>query len=504
MSDADSWLGLVLDSLKEPIFIINGDFDCLFANQALLHFLGAEGDGIKISKVEEFWPKVRDCDLNVEGLSSEFLAAGAEPYSVKLGFAPIEGNRLVVRVIAGVSKNETLHSFHAQRLETLGMLAGGIAHDFNNILAGILGHITYLKTILPQTGAHVESVTAIEDGARKASGMTQQILNFSKLDAGEKAVPIEIMALVHRVCSLLRRAISPEYVMEWKSPKPGQPQREVYVLAGEARLAQIIANLVINARDALSSGGSIKVQLDCLSIENAKEKELISTAFCGRDLSSRWYAKLSVIDNGHGMPPEIIARIFEPYFSTKKAAGTGLGLATCDAIVKQFGGVIQVHSEVGSGTDISVFLPVVGSDENKAQTNAQPKSSAGALLRGHERILVVDDEYPVRNVLAMSLEHLGYQVTSVASGIEAIELYSTSKDGYDLVILDMLMPELTGEKVFFRLREIDPGARVLIISGFSSQQLVLKILREGGKGFIQKPFTISELSKQVRECLESE
>ncbi|MCB0332574.1 MAG: response regulator [Bdellovibrionales bacterium] len=388
-------------------------------------------------------------------------------------------------------EEETVTSvFHRQRLETLGMLAGGIAHDFNNVLAGILGHITYLKTILPSSGNHTESLQAIEDGARKASLMTRQILDFSKLDLEERPVCLNLTEIVQGVFRLLKGATSPRMTLDLCLPAD-----PVHILGVEGKVAQIIVNLVINARDAISEDGRIDVSLS--RMENSKD---LLDLFGGEELSAPAYALIEVRDSGHGMSQAVLDRIFEPYFSTKEGKGTGLGLATVLSIVKQLAGAIDIVSQEGEGTSVSVYLPLVHQDD---ATPEDPRRDS-PLQRGTERVLIVDDEYPVRNVLAMSLGHLGYEVETVSSGVEALALYEEEGKRYDLIILDMLMPKLSGEEVFRRIRQIDPEACVLVISGYSSEAAVDEILANGGKGFIQKPFTIDELSMKVRECLDGE
>ena len=381
---------------------------------------------------------------------------------------------------------------HTQKLATLGMLAGGVAHDFNNILAGILGHVTYLKTILPQKGPHVESLNAIEEGGRKASGMTQQILNFSKFEAADKPVHVNMNDLVVRTCSLLRGALSRAYGLEQRLLDPAP-----YVLASEGGLAQVLVNLVVNSRDALGDSGEIKVELD---IED-DPKVLKEVLKCG-DLAARRYVRVSVADNGHGMPPEVMARMFEPYYSTKKGKGTGLGLAIVRQVVRSYGGIIDVKSRVGAGTIVSVYLPHAEMPRSSEQPRERDRPARAPRLEGgDESILVVDDEFPVRNVLCVSLQHLGYAVECAASGVEALELFGKPEAHFDLVILDMLMPQLSGEKVFFKLKEIKPGVRVLLISGYTSEESVRNVLNHGGAGFIQKPYTMETLVATLRKVL---
>ncbi len=494
MKDPIIILKSVLNSLREPLFILSPDNRCVFANEALFKFLGIEREGRSVLPIQEFWPQ-SNFEFPSEEFSCDFKTA-KETFTVKLATSSLEDSYTMVKVLAGHSKKEALTKFHTQRLETLGMLAGGVAHDFNNVLAGILGHVTFLKTILPQKGAHIESLSAVEEGGKKASIMTQQILNFSRVESSDKPARINLNEFVVRICSLLRGAISTSYSLtQGLLPEPH------FVLASEGNLAQVIVNLVINARDALSEKGSIHVELGVES-----EPRFLKSLFKGKDLAVRRFMRLTVRDNGHGMSPEVKARMFEPYFSTKKEKGTGLGLATVNAIVRSIGGAIEVQSVEGEGTSVSVYIPEaeipVAKPPSIEESAESRRSRRNILPGGDERILIVDDEFPVRNVLQISLQHLGYKIDAASSGVEALELFKKNKGEYDLVILDMLMPQMSGEETFFKLKAQKPNVRVLSISGYTSEESVKNILSNGGIDFIQKPFTIEELSKKVRECVD--
>jgi CheY-like chemotaxis protein len=205
--------------------------------------------------------------------------------------------------------------------------------------------------------------------------------------------------------------------------------------------------------------------------------------------------RLSVEDNGAGIPKEIQSRIFEPYFSTKKEKGTGLGLAVVREIVELFGGAIVVDSKLEVGTRISVYWPLVAT----AAADVVSDTSAVQYSRHAEKVLVIDDEYSVRNVLMVGLQHLGYEVETASNGPEGIAKFKQAQ--FDLVLLDMIMPQQSGDEVFFELKRLDPSVKVLVISGFSSETAVQAILTNGGLDFLQKPFTIEELSKRVKACL---
>lgn len=492
MQEREKILALALDRWRDPLFIIDlKEERFIFTNRFFSDLLGFKETEEAELLVSDVWPGVSKISFNEEVLETEFVNAQRELVSVSLGITVLTEGCLLCLVLNESRSDKVLSSFRSQRMETLGMLAGGIAHDFNNVLAGILGHTTYLKTILPASGAHVESLTAIEDGARKASSMTQQILNFSKLNLEEKPAVLDLRKLVSETCKLLKGAMSPALEISAKLD-----EKEVCILGVEAKIAQVIANLVVNARDAIDGSGKIAVEVK--SLEASSD---IKGFFGGTELSAANYAALIVSDDGEGMPAEVLERVFEPYFSTKKERGTGLGLATVNSIVKSLGGAIGIDSSLGKGTSVSVLIPIV--DNPKLQLSRVEKKEVENLVGGSESILIVDDEYSVRNVLSMSLQHLGYTVSTAASGEEAIDLFKKSEKNVDLVILDMLMPEMGGEEVFAVLKEINPDVGVLVISGYSSESVVQDILSAGGRGFIQKPFTIDVLARQVRSCLNS-
>ncbi len=485
MFAADDCLCSALLQFPEPLFILDKDLQVSLCNYAFLQLLGWDPELGALPKTTDFWPSFDEQQLSAPEVIAD-LQIGAGKENFNLMIIELAGGSRLVRVMPEPGISRERH-FHSQRLRTLGMLAGGIAHDFNNVLAGILGHITYLKTILPEAGPHVESLAAIEEGGKKASQMTQQILNFSKLETAERPNRINLSDLVVKTWGLLRGALSPEYNLQYRlPPKP------LYVMAVEGRLAQVIVNLAINSRDALEHGGDILISVEPCE-DSAELRRVLS-----HEPKLASYAVLRVTDNGKGMAPTVLRRVFEPYFSTKKNKGTGLGLSTVQTIVRSSGGVIDIQSATDRGTMVSIFLPSIeGSEETKPASQGRVP-----LTGGTERILIVDDEDPVRNVLCVSLAHLGYTVDIASSGAEAIDKIRESREPFDLVILDMLMPHLPGDEVFFRMKELHPDIRVLVISGYTSEEAVQRILENGGKGFIQKPFTIEDLSKKVRSCLD--
>ncbi len=371
------------------------------------------------------------------------------------------------------------------RLEALGRLAGGIAHDLNNVLTGVLGHVSYLRLSLQGDAQQGESLKAIEDGARKAASMTQQILEFAK---GEQRQPtaVNLATAVQEAVDLFKASLPPQIKLRFQAQS-----RDVFVRADAAQLNQLVLNLAANSRDALSVGGEIDISIERVSVTRDSRVQVPS-------LSPGRFAKLVVSDNGSGIPESVKDKIFEPFFTTKAKAGTGIGLATVISIVNSLGGAVHVESAEGEGSQFEIYLP-------ECDEQQQPRESALVedIPKGQETILVVDDEEAVRTVVQRCLEHLGYRVEVCGNGADAISRYQKNLGTFKLVILDMMMPQMAGDEVFIKLRQVDQHAPVLIASGYSSDSRARRVLDSGGLGFIQKPFAVEELAKEVRRCLDS-
>ncbi len=385
------------------------------------------------------------------------------------------------------AESDTARNRRKERLESLGRLAGGIAHDLNNLLTGILGHVSYLHWALAETGAHADSIKAIEDGARRGASLLNQILEFAKGEQAEYR-SVNLSLLVNAAFNLFRAALPSNITTEIKSESP-----ELFVHGDEGQLSQLVMNLAVNARDALPNGGRIEISLTRVMIDNPQNFAVDS----GSALGSGAYIKLVIQDDGTGIPKDLRDRIFEPFFTTKAQKGTGLGLANVAAIVQAHNGLITVESEEGKGTLFEVYLP-----EAAAKTDERSDAEQTSLPTGKERILVVEDEETVRVVIQRCLEHLGYEVEVAEDGTAALDMYAKTPSHYSLVILDMMMPKMSGDEVFEQLKAINPKVRVLISSGYSTDGRAQSILDNGGLGFIPKPFAIEDLAREVRRCLD--
>jgi CheY-like chemotaxis protein len=256
-------------------------------------------------------------------------------------------------------------------------------------------------------------------------------------------------------------------------------------------MEQVLLNLYVNAWQAMPAGGNLYLQT-----ENVRISESEGISFRGKPGS---YVKLSITDTGVGMDETTKERIFDPFFTTRQMGrGTGLGLATVYGIMKNHGGFINVYSEIGKGTTFNLYLPISG------KSPLEKKTSPGKVWLGSGTLLLVDDEKMILNVTAPILRDLGYKVLTAGSGEEAIEIYKKNKYRIDLVILDVVMPSISGCQTFDRLIEIDPEVKVLLSSGYSINEQTADILKRGGRGFIQKPFDLERLSRKLKEILEKE
>ena len=378
------------------------------------------------------------------------------------------------------------HLRETQKMESLGTLAGGIAHDFNNILGAIVGYAE-LTQIQCQEGSKLERyVSQISKAGNRAAELVKQILWFSRQGLEEKR-PLEMSRVVKEALKLIEVTL-PATIEIIKKIPPDLPP----VLGNEIQIHQIVMNLCTNAYHAMKkSSGTLGVSL---VIEAIQEQDV--GAYSG--LTSGHYIKLSVSDDGCGIPPEVMSRIFEPYFTTKAVGeGTGLGLSTVHGIIKDHGGCIQVHSEEGSGTTFNVLLPVVD-----AETIIEIREGEG-LPTGEETILLVDDEKALIDLGKDLLERLGYRVETRASSIDAIEAFKVNPQKYDLIISDVTMPKMTGDEMAQQIKALRPEIPVILCSGFSNRINELSMETLGINAILMKPIIYSELAHTVRRVLDN-
>lgn len=375
---------------------------------------------------------------------------------------------------------------HSQKLEAVGRLAGGVAHDFNNLLTAIIGYAELLELKLKQQPAYCEQAGLIRRAGERAAGLTRQLLAFSRKQLLQPVV-LDLNALVRDMEKLLQRVIG-EHILIRIELSPG----EARVLADATQLEQVILNLGVNARDAMPSGGllrittAIKVMDDCHPLDS------------DHALAPGEYVQLCVIDTGAGMNRETQMHIFEPFFTTKGVGkGTGLGLATVYGIVKQSGGGISVQSEQGQGTTFCIHLPRV--DSPLEPSKAVPVHVVHE-LHG-ETILVLEDEEVVRDLLCAVLHDAGYRVICAAAPTEALELTRAQTKPIALLVSDVILPEMHGPVIARLIGELQPAMKVLFVSGYSENDISEQGVLDPGVEVLQKPFSQQELLFKIDAML---
>jgi PAS domain S-box-containing protein len=377
---------------------------------------------------------------------------------------------------------------HAQKLETLGVLAGGIAHDFNNLLMVILGNAELAALSLPADSPSRESIGQIETAATRAADLCKQMLAYS--GKGKFVVrPLDLSGLVKEMADLLEIAVAKKGSLSYKLAE-GLPA----VDADTAQLQQVVMNLITNAADAVEPGkGEVHVQTRVV----VADADFLARCYCDPSVPEGMYVCLEVTDNGCGMDEETQAHIFDPFFTTK-FTGRGLGMAAVLGIIRGHRGAIHLQTAPRQGTSIQVLFP----PSVQAARGFAKEAPALDSWKGQGTILVVDDEEMVLNVAKLVLESVGFKVHTASDGRQAVECFRRRAAEIDVVLMDMTMPHMNGEEAFSRLREIDPNVRVVMASGYSEHEATSHITSKNLAGFIQKPYRASELVAKLRGLLE--
>jgi two-component system cell cycle sensor histidine kinase/response regulator CckA len=378
-----------------------------------------------------------------------------------------------------------------QRLESLGLLAGGVAHDFNNLLTGILGHVELARNATPGEGPTVAHLDSIALGARRAADLARQMLCYSGHAAARRG-PVDLRTVLEECLRLLRTSFTGNIRLE-RHLAEELPRVE----ADGTQLRQVAMNLLTNALDALgTTGGVVRV---ATGVADLGPEELGRTV-AGHELPAGRYAYLEVADTGAGIAERVQARIFDPFFTTK-LAGRGLGLAMVLGLVRGHGGAIELTSRVGEGSTFRAYFPAA---EGGAHPPVLPPPEAESLSIRPATILVVDDEEAVRNVVEQMLRLDGHRVLTAGDGREALAQLASHREEIDCVLLDLTMPNMDGREAFAALRQIRPGLRVLLSSGYDAQEVLQDFAGQRPDGFVQKPFQIQELLDAVRRVVTRE
>jgi PAS domain S-box-containing protein len=375
----------------------------------------------------------------------------------------------------------------AQKMEAVGRLAGGVAHDFNNLLLVISGYTEVLLEKLEANSTLHHKAEAIQQAADRATTLTRQLLAFSRKQLLELKV-VDLNTIVADMERLLSPLIGENIELTTRLANGVGRTR-----ADAGQIEQVIMNLVVNAKDAMPNGGKITIQTGNVHLDDSYRREHTY-------INPGPYVMLSVSDTGCGMDKETLSRVFEPFFTTKeKGKGTGLGLSTVYGIVKQSGGYVFAQSELGHGTTFRIYLPRVEEAAQPADT-VKPCES---ITHGTETVLLVEDEESVRQLVRETLESRGYKVIEAENGEVALKISATCQEPIHLLITDVVMPGISGRELAKQLSKTHPHTRILFLSGYTEDAIVHQGVLEPGTAFLQKPFTLQNLSRKVREVLRS-
>jgi PAS domain S-box-containing protein len=380
-------------------------------------------------------------------------------------------------------KNLEAQLHQAQKMEAVGTLAGGIAHDFNNLLMTIQGNASMMLEDINPLHPHHEYLKSIEKQIRSAANLTRQLLGFAR-QGHYDVKPVNMNTIIEKNASMFARTKKEIRIHRMF-------EKDLWSVNADAdQMGQVLMNLFVNAWQAMPGGGDLFLETSNVVLDENYVKPYATVP--GR------HVKISVTDSGVGMDEKTVHRIFEPFFTTKeRGQGTGLGLSMVYGIIKGHKGFVNVSSKPGQGTTFNVFLPASGGE-------VVPEAPApSGFIQGTGTILLVDDEAQVLAVTRKMLEYLGYRTIAARNGQEAVDLYGRMKKEIDLVLLDMVMPEMSGGKVFQVLREINPDVRVILLSGYSVDGQAKEIMGRGCRGFLQKPVSLGELSQKIDEVLKT-
>ncbi len=497
----------ILESIDDGYFEIDTDLCFSLVNRAICEILGEKAENLLGTPCSKFIsPYIYS---KIEQMVKDLVQNGESGKIIEIEFTPKKGEKRFLEAAFSLRHNESNQVIgirgigrditqkkqaeknrklledqlqQAQRLESLGTLAGGIAHDFNNLLMGIQGRIDLMRNDLAKDHPHSKQLENIENCVERAANLTSRLLGFARGGKYELQ-PTDVNRLIEESITIFGRA-KKEITITTHFDQKG-----CIIDAASNQIEQVFLNLLVNSSQAMSGNGTISINT-CRIIINEQQAEF-HTIVPGS------YIRITLTDNGKGIAKEHLPKIFDPFFTTKSlGGGTGLGLSMVYGIIKNHLGAITVESQVNQGTCFTIYLPE-SSHELPQEVKIIKKTE-----KGSELILLVDDEEMITAVGKEMLVVLGYKVITASSGYDAVEIVKNHQDEIDLVIIDMIMPKMSGGELFDQLMQINPELKTVLSSGYSVEGDAQKILDRGCCGFIQKPFNLSKLSEKIREILQ--
>ena len=491
----------LLDITTDAIFVQDLENKILYWNKGAERLYGWKAEEAIGKDVEEllYWDSLPQLQHNQNSLIQKGEWQGELPQLTKAGKEIVVATRWalvrdedgqpksILSVNTDVTEKKQLEAqFHrAQRLESIGTLASGIAHDLNNVLAPILMTVQLLQQKLKDQQSQ-KWLNILETNAKRGAELVKQVLSFARGMAGDRKI-LQVAHLILEVEKVAKHTFSKSIEIQVDT----SAQKLWPILGDPTQLQQVLMNLCVNAQDAMPNGGTLSIVAENLWIDEPYTKFNIEAKVGS-------YIVLTVSDTGIGIPEETLERIFDPFFTTKAIdKGTGLGLSTVMGIVKSYGGFINVHSQVGKGTQFKIYLPAL--EKTEIQT---PQNRSDALPVGNgELILVADDETSIREIIKTLLEAFKYRVLLANDGIEAIALYAQHKEEISVVLLDLMMPSLDSSTTIRTLHKMNPQVKIIASSGLMSNHEIIQTLDNSVEAFLQKPYTSDDLLKKLQLVL---
>jgi PAS domain S-box-containing protein len=506
LKESEKFIHNILETVDEGFIVIDRDMRILSANRAYLNTLGMTLENVVGKHCYELTHRSsKPCYTAGDDCSVRRTFETGKPHAVlhthrdavsgniyveTKSYPLYDGSGNIVTAIETISditekKHLEEQLRHAQKMEAIGTLAGGIAHDFNNIISAIIGYGSLLQMKMNSGDPLLPYVDHLIESSNRAAQLTQGLLAFSRKQS-IRMTPVKLNEIVTRVQKLLARIIGEDVNLNVKFL-----DRELDILADSGQIEQVLMNMAVNARDAMSSGGSLYISTEAVKLDEE---------FCqvhGYGTKGN-YALISVTDNGCGIDARSLKKIFEPFYTTKEVGkGTGLGLAIAYGIIKQHNGYINVYSEIGRGTTFKIYLPLI-----KAEVDTTASTQPERIKGGSETVLVAEDDNSLRDIISTVLKDFGYRVIEAKDGEEAVRKFQENRDAIHLVVLDVIMPKMSGKEARDAIMNMCPHAKILFQSGYPLDSVQQTGLPEEAIHFLYKPVSPQNFLKKVREVLD--